>query len=51
MDALGLIYYAVVCGGLVFFVDRIPSKAVRIVIGLMTGLVSASVLPLIRHLI
>ncbi|MGF0538346.1 hypothetical protein ACQQ2Q_10150 [Agrobacterium sp. ES01] len=51
MDALSLIYYALVCGGLAFLVPGISSKPLRIGIGLVTGAVSALILPFIKSLI
>ncbi len=51
MDVLGLIYYAVVCGGLALVLERIPGRLTRLVVGLATGLVAASVLPIIKTLI
>ena len=48
MDPLSLIYYAIVCGGLAVFLERISGRMMRLVVGLAVGAISASILPFVR---
>ena len=48
MDAIGLIYYAVVCGGVALFSPNVSNRLARLAIGLIAGAVSAFILPNMR---
>lgn len=50
MDAVGLIYYALVCGGIAVFAPNVPNRLARAVVGLGAGAISAFVFPFIRAL-
>jgi hypothetical protein len=48
MDPVNLTYYAVVCGGLAAYAPHVRNVAVRTVVGLCLGGVSATMLPLVH---
>ncbi len=48
MDAIGLTYYAVVCGGVALFAPNVSNRLARVAIGLAAGAVSAFILPSVR---
>lgn len=49
-DAVGLIYYALVCGGIAVFAPNVPNRLARAIVGLGAGAISAFALPFIRTL-
>jgi hypothetical protein len=48
MDPVNLIYYAVVCGGLAAYAPNLRNLAVRTVVGLGLGGLSAMMLPVVH---
>lgn len=51
MDPVNLTYYAVVCGGLAAYAPSVANRISRVVVGLVTGSVSAALLPLVHRLL
>ncbi|AWC24396.1 hypothetical protein WHT83_14230 [Aminobacter sp. P9b] len=49
MDPVTMAFYAVVCGGLAAAAPSFQSRAARLVVGTITGIVAASLLPLLRR--
>lgn len=49
MDPVSLVFYAVVCGGLAAAAPSFQSRRARLVVGTITGLVAATLLPLLRR--
>jgi hypothetical protein len=51
MDVVGPAFYAIVCGSLAAAAPSVASRLGRIVVGAVTGLVSALLLPYLRSVI
>jgi hypothetical protein len=49
MDPVTMTYYGVICGGLAVVSPRLSPAAVRVVFGLVVGLLAAAVLPALRQ--
>ncbi|GAA2823962.1 hypothetical protein EDC40_105167 [Aminobacter aminovorans] len=49
MDPVTMVFYAVVCGGLAAAAPSFQSRAARLALGTITGIVAASLLPLLRR--
>ncbi len=48
MDVTALVFYGLVCGGLGWAGPRLGAPMVRFGIGVVVGIIAASVLPLLR---
>ncbi|AMS42860.1 hypothetical protein N7E70_019495 [Aminobacter sp. NyZ550] len=49
MDPVSTVFYAVVCGGLAAMAPSFQSRAARLVVGTVTGIIAATLLPLLRR--
>jgi hypothetical protein len=49
MDPVSMVFYAVVCGGLAAAAPSFQSRPARLVVGTITGIIAAGLLPLLRR--
>ncbi len=51
MDILALTFYGIICGALAYISPTMKNTLIRLAIGVGTGLIAASALPLVRAVV